>query len=659
MMIRLLLLISVCFFTNVGMAQKMSWKKHLKKAEEKQKAGDLESAATHYWNAWQKKDSKPELAFQAGMCYLQLRDYRKAAECFAPIKPGKDQTALAGFHYARALKQDGQHASAKGAFEQFITAYSGADKNQVAERVETEIAGCNLMASLPTDSPIELELLGSGINTAEAEFAPLPFSDDILYFSSTVDGYAKIYRSHLQNGSWSAAVLPKFPHYKDLHVAHGTFSPDNKRFYFTICDAKPFQGATAACDIYVTVREDDNWSTPRKLRDYVKLEGTTATHPYVVHDGDTEILYFASDRKGGLGGMDIWWMTRHVESQEYDFTLPQNAGPAINTPQNEITPYFDLQEKVLYFSSDGHASLGGFDIFKAKGEKQQWSTPSNLGLPFNSFVDDYYFRPTPSGNGGFLSSNRLFGLEKITTAQDDIFYYSTPKQEVLVSGNLYDKTNNSILNDVQISLYEVKFNGQKRLLQSIIANSGTYQFALLPERKFRIEANKMGFETASYQFDTYNFNPEQAYGKAIYLEPNQAVSSVRTTPVLREEDSTASIEEVVENPSAPITVVQPVTYVNSLFQGNEVTTTAPKVQGTYYKVQISTATQYDEQDSQFNSVRHLGRMDTEYIAAKNWTRVLLADFYSLREAKTIMERARASGFPEAFVVKYRNGKRLL
>jgi hypothetical protein len=663
----ILTLISLLIFTNSISAQDSNWKKLAKNAEEFYAHGNYEEAAQSYSEAWKLKNTKMDLVYRAGECYYLLRDYHKAAQAFKNVKDDLENFPYAGLQYARCLKQNQQYDLAREQLITYSKQYNGNDKAAILQAVENEIEGCDLASKLPTDKEIEVEYLSESVNTVADEFAPLPFSDDIFYFSSTMADQSKIYRSQLKAGNWTKAIQPNFPNIENGHVSNGTFTPDNKRFYFTICETQQFDHVKSPCDIYVTVRSDGIWTNPKKLRDYIKLEGTTATHPFVIHKGQTEILFFSSDRKGSVGGMDIWYMTRNANSSDYDFTLPKNAGPQINTSGDEITPYYDQSEKTLYFSSNGHATIGGFDIFKSKEISSEWSPSVNLGLPYNSNADDYYFIKNKSKTGGFFSSNRLFGLKKISTKQDDIFYFTVPQQEVIVKGNIYDKNTNQIIEDAQIILYEKMDNDQKRILHSLITSNGTYEFSLIPDRQFRIEAVKEGYKTESYNFNTFAFSTDKKYGKAIYLESTtQGYATQPRKLPLKEENSTASVNNVLpdnnptksNNNSSANTATQKEVYVNSHFQGHKVTTDAPKHTGIYYKVQISTVESFNKKDPQFNTVKSMGRFDIEKIPAKGWTRILLADYFSLSEARKVTEKARSLGFPESFIVKYKNGKRL-
>ena len=123
-------------------------------------------------------------------------------------------------------------------------------------------------------------------------------------------------------------------------------------------------------------------------------------------DGNT--LYFVSDRPGGKGGKDIWMSKKDAKDK---FSEARNLGSTINTPYNEETVFIHPDGRTLYFSSKGHNSMGGYDVFVSHlNEAGIWSEPENLGTPINSPDDDMCFVISASGRFGYLSSARPDGL---------------------------------------------------------------------------------------------------------------------------------------------------------------------------------------------------------------------------------------------------------
>src|SRR5690606_31581220 len=131
----------------------------------------------------------------------------------------------------------------------------------------------------------------------------------------------------------------------------------------------------------------DRWSEPAELQYEINQKGSSSTHPHSTKIGKKEILFFVSDRKlQSRGGNDIWYTVYDPKLKTY--RRPQNAGKQINTEGNEITPYYDQREGKLYFASDGWKTLGGFDIYSAKGGPSRYTDLQNLGYPINTSADE-------------------------------------------------------------------------------------------------------------------------------------------------------------------------------------------------------------------------------------------------------------------------------
>jgi len=129
-------------------------------------------------------------------------------------------------------------------------------------------------------------------------------------------------------------------------------------------------------------------------------------------------LYFSSDRPGGYGGLDLWFSIRLTTGQ---YTRAYNCGSRINTDYDEVTPYFDNREQMLYFSSNNPETMGGFDVYQAKGEKKYWSKTLGLGVPVNSSSDDYYFRLQQADKGYLVSNRNGAPFADYSNCCDDIY----------------------------------------------------------------------------------------------------------------------------------------------------------------------------------------------------------------------------------------------
>ncbi|MBK6902185.1 MAG: PD40 domain-containing protein [Saprospirales bacterium] len=626
----LLLLLSLLLLPQLQ--SQSNWRKNVKEADDLYRTGQFEKAARLYGAAYEKKPGKKDLAYKAGEAYAMAKDYANATLFLEQSLGRAKNFPLAGLKYAQALKQSGKFSEASLAFSNFIGVYKGEDIEKVAQIVENEIRGCELGLQFQSNTAatgVKVTHLGPNINSTSTDFAPIPYNEDILYFSSTQDGRAQIYRSQNTQGVWSTASLStNFPEIEKDHFCNGTLTPDNKHFYFTICTTVEKKGAyKSRCEIFVSKRQGNTWSLPERLRDYINLADATTTHPFVIYNGNTEILYFSSDRPGGSGGMDIWYITRDVNSRDFDFTFPVNCGITVNTPMDEITPYYDLEEATLYFSSNGHVSIGGFDIQKASGSRSQWKDLENAGVPFNSSTDDYYFTRSPSKRMGFFVSNRPYAVEKPATTDEDIFQFfyelgDLAQDYPLVSGFVYDKLTGEVLQNVVVEVFEVVEGGEKFLVGKERFDNGNYSFSLLNNRKYEITAKKTGFEAGTITLGTSGPRPsEKGYSTPIFM--NSLSKPAPPTP---------RPKETVKPPENPA------------------------VLGTSYRIQVSAVKEFDA--ARYGVLKDIGAVQTEEVPGKDLFRVLVGDFDNLEDAKKGQTKAVGKGFKGAIIVLYESGKRI-
>ncbi len=709
--------ITFLFFTTSSV-QAQSWRQLSKEAAQLARQGKLAQAAEQYEAAWKIKEKKTEFIAKAGELYANVRDYKRSAEAYRNIKDNKN-FPLAKYYFARALKQDGQYTEANKEFSEFISTYSGAKKETLSSNVQNEIKGCELAQQILKENKkptIQLSRLVGQVNSAEADFAPIPFADDILYFSSTISGKAVIYRSQKNAGSWTRAVVPTgIPENKEKNVCNGSFSADGKRFYYTEC-GNNIGRLEATCQIYVIIKQASGWSSPIKLRETINVIGANVTQPFSTQLGEKEILYYASDADGGVGGMDIWVTTRNINGGELDFATPINLGAMVNSSGDEITPHYDASEDVLYFSSNSQVALGGFDIFKTKGSEKTWTKPENVGIPLNSSADDYYFTKNKSKNGGFLVSNRTFGKEKTVTTNEDLFEFSNLNKILAIKGQTLEKENSSAVKDVRITLYEVMNNSQKRLLQTKSNPESDYEFALLPEKKYRVETEKKGYKLTFYEFSTAKAEGNtEGVLRNLYLEkqdkntttsattfiedanvkknpvpvpkvtPTPNVTVAATTPTTTTKPNPTPPIVANNNSSKPSSTESPVLTAkdgqtnappaNTREKGTSVgvlplyemvgpnseklLTSAPKQKGVSYKIQVLATKDFSIDEPRYRPIRDLGRLDTEYIIGKGLNRVLIADFFNYDEAAVLLPQIQQNKeFKSAYIVKYQDGSRV-
>lgn len=304
---------------------------------------------------------------------------------------------------------------------------------------------------------------------------------------------------------------------KNVNIANGTFSLDGKRFYFTRCEQN-WQYKTI-CKIYYSEKKGKHWGEPQLMDEQINMPGYTSTHPTMGRESkkNQEVLYFVSDRPGTRGGLDIWY-------SEYDgrrkvFKAPRNAGSKINSVGTETTPFCDAKTKTLYYSTDGKSNIGGLDIFKSIGELNKWEPSVNLGAPLNSSADDLDFALRPDAKGGFIVSNRVGGQSLYhATCCDDIYeFVYTDFIELVYVGKVSDKKTKDCIENVKLSVYIV--NGEEKYLsEEIRIPNCDYKVQLRPGFNYVIEAGKDGYFNNTVDVSTKNIKRSDTLKRDLEIE---------------------------------------------------------------------------------------------------------------------------------------------
>ncbi len=393
---------------------------------------DFGAAMQHYGVALERRPTDHAVIWKYAECARNLHAYPLAEKMYRELlgteKHEKNWPELE-FRLAEVLKNQGNYAVAIAMFEQFRQG-GGAAANDLADRVAVELAACRWALQNQQDTTgVTVQNAGNKINSPYSDFAPFILGDTLFFSSYRFNkrGDRSIPRVKLtkvmfsKNGGRARELSRGFPDTDTAHVAHTAFTADGHFLFLTLCKNK--NASEIQCDLWLAVKDLRNrWGTPVRLPEPVNAPGYTTTHPFVAYDSLSEQLnlWFASDRPGGKGGLDIWQMPLDtnwfcpcnvpIDSRK-PFWSPRFEAPpvnleSINTAGNEATPFYHVPDRSLYFSSDYRPGFGGYDIFRATADSAVFSTPKNAGPGLNSSYNDLYFILRPDGKSGYLSSNR-------------------------------------------------------------------------------------------------------------------------------------------------------------------------------------------------------------------------------------------------------------
>ncbi|NVO11585.1 MAG: PD40 domain-containing protein [Bacteroidales bacterium] len=370
--------------------------------------------------------------FKIGYCFLNSDDRKSEAisyleEASQKISKSYDANSFKEMNaptetlylLAEALRIERRYDEAIEAYKKYKEYLKPGDK--LIDIVDQNIACCSNANNFIKDSlSVKAVNLGKLINNELPNTNAVISGDgNTLAYTNVTKSGNDVFVSNKVNGNWSA---PKkiTTQLGDKYFLTCFLSYDGKDLYLSLDDPKN-------CDLYVTTFEKNKWISALKFEKPINSK-SNETHACLTKDGNT--IYFTSDRKGGLGGFDIY---KSVVNAKGVWGDPVNLGPEINTKFNEATPFLSPDEKYLFFSSEGHDGMGGYDIFFVNLE----GTPKvvNLGYPVNNSDNNLFYFPIKGWKEGLLSFYKKDGFGKRDIYHLDISRYTNLNGKILADAN--------------------------------------------------------------------------------------------------------------------------------------------------------------------------------------------------------------------------------
>lgn len=447
-----------------------------------------------------------------GEAYMQVRNYEKAKSNFLTAYKNQKNTKVgdALYYHAQMQKSIGKYDSAKINFEKFKKEYKGGNR-VIKKQAVLEVTYCDSIQKLTKDTyKTTLTRLDSSINKVNSESSPISIHNNELIFSSLrtnkkeyifEDDSAnylkrKLYVAEKKGGKWIfKGEYGSGLNDDNFNVGNAAFSADKKRIYFTRCHLNDEE--EMICAIYMAEKTGDKWGEPQKLPKPINQKKASSTMPAIGTDPvkGNDVIYYVSNRKDGKGGYDIWSTVYDKKHKQYK--APKNLGSKINTPGNEMSPFFDHETHSLYFSSNDMPGLGGYDIYKATSDGRRWVSVENIGKPFNSGADDIYYTIANKHDEGYFVSNRKGGASlPNATCCDDIYHYKI-KESIFVNlkGSIRDVTGKNPLKNAKVEIYGIdKVTKEKYLIKTVTTDTlGNYMTYLEPNKDYEVIVKKKDF----------------------------------------------------------------------------------------------------------------------------------------------------------------------
>lgn len=374
--------------------------------------------------------------------------------------------------------------------------------------------------------PFNPQNLGEAVNTKESEYHPSVSLDEqtlILTrkFPQGTDRFGNtrytedFYYSRKVDGEWQPIKNVGPPLNTRDNEGAQSLSADGQYMYFTACHRPDGVGR---CDLYRAKKIGKGWGEAENLGKPVNAQAWDS-QPSISADGNT--LYFTSSRSGGKGEKDIWVT---VKDEEGNWGRPQNL--PFNTEYNELSPFIHPDGKTLYFASDGHPGMGGQDIFfVTKQPDGSWSEPTNLGYPINTYNDEHGLIVNPKGTTAYFATDRIEGMGKLDILQFELYPEARPTPVVYVKGRVKGKQSGKGLSGtVQIIDRETE---QLVATAQTDDNTGAYIAALPLKDDYVLNATSEGYLFHSETFELKEeTDTKDFYELDIFMDPIEVGNSV-------------------------------------------------------------------------------------------------------------------------------------
>jgi outer membrane protein OmpA-like peptidoglycan-associated protein/tetratricopeptide (TPR) repeat protein len=472
--------------------------------------GQFNQAITLLNQAIEKDDEFVEAYYRLGLVYQNMKQYDKAIQQYEKglsLTMDVRKQKVFWFDLGEAYLNTQQYEKAMKVLGYFMNNESS--NKQKLDRANVLYRNAEFaFKNKDNVSPFKQRLLSDTVNCFAMQYFPVLTADQQqLIFTRRVtddpnDDEDLVVSKKNSRGQWTTPGSISKNINTRLNEGTCTISADGRRLIFTSCSGRDGIGS---CDLYESQKIGEEWSEPKNLGHNVNSPDWES-QPSLSADGRT--LYFVSDRRAGLGRRDIWISTLNDQGK---WTKAVNAGKPINSIFDEMSPFIHVNNRTLYYATDGLPGFGGKDIFYVEKDSTGWTQPKNIGAPVNTHKDQFSLFITADGAKGYYSEDELVGGGRSTSK---LYEISIPEESQIrfksnyVKGIVRDKKTRQPLK-ARIELINIDRNQMESLVDSD-SLTGEYLMVLTQGADYALYVNKK-----QYLFKSLNFN----YSEVKHFEP--------------------------------------------------------------------------------------------------------------------------------------------
>ncbi len=454
-----------------------------------------------------KKETKAELTFKIGECYRLINNSKQSSIWY-------DKAIKAGYEEPEAFLRLADSYKYQDRFDDALDTYQDYLQKKPGDSLALlGIENCKLAQKWKEKATWFDVFNEAAINTKDVEYAPNFYGKGIVftsnrgtvkgknYYERTGKNYENIYATATTGKNrWSKVEPLNKAINTDYNEGVASFDNNNRILYYTQCNGN--KGKESGCRILQTQNEGNTWSEPTVV-EIPNPDSLLIAHPSINADGNR--IYFTAEFRDGFGGKDIWYS----EKQGTSWSAPVNAGSKINTVGDEEFPFIH-PSGTLYFASNGHKGIGGFDIFFCDWEDGDWTEATNLKSPVNSTGDDFGFVLDETKELGYMSSNRFGGK-----GEDDIYSVIAIPLVFTVYGKTINNATGKPFGAVKLTIL-----GSDGSSQNMVSDAtGNYKFTLKKDVNYQLNASKYRFFGDVGEATTYGLKESKEFEVNFKLNP--------------------------------------------------------------------------------------------------------------------------------------------